>query len=83
MISGLRRRLIKNVIRRLAQPRPLPLEPNITDPRDILAEVVLEEQHQTLHLAEERPLDGDLLDVGCLAEFEGLCGLCVCCAVEV
>lgn len=86
MIPGLRSRLIDDIRRRLAQPSPLTLEPNIRDPRDILlpvSKVILKEQRQPLHLPEEGALDGDLLDVGSLGELEGLCGLGVFCGGKV
>lgn len=69
MIPGLRRRLVDDVRRCLAQSCPLALEANIADTRDILvtvAKVVGEKETQALDFAKERPLDGDFLNIGCL-----------------
>lgn len=77
VIPRLRRRLVQDVGRRLAQPRPLAAEADVADARDVLvavAEVVREEEHEAVHLGEERAPDGDLLHVRRLRELERLDG---------
>lgn len=78
VIPRLRRGLINNISRRPSKLRPLALEPNVRDPRDVLvsvAKVVGEEEHQTLDLAEQRPANGDFLEFARLGELEGLHGV--------
>lgn len=78
MISRIRRRLIDNLLGRPPKRHPLPLEPQVRHPRDVLLaarEIVLEEEGQPLHGAELGPLDGELLHLGGLREVKGLCGL--------
>lgn len=76
MISRLCRCLVDDVRRRLAKPRPLSFESYIADPRHVLftvSKVILKEERQSLHLAEQRTLHGDLLYIRRLREFQSLC----------
>ena len=78
MIPRLRRRLIEYVCRRLAQDGPLAAETHVADPAHVLVavgEVVLEEEHDAVHFAKERALDGDLLHVRRLRELKRLDGV--------
>lgn len=78
VIPRLRSSLINNISRRASKLRPLALEPNIRNPRDVLvpvAKVVREEEHETLDLAEQRTADGDFLELTRLGELEGLHGV--------
>ena len=78
MIPRLRRSLIDNVSGRPTKLRPLALEPNVRNPRDVfisVAKVVGEEENKPLHLAEQRPTNGDCLKFTCLGKFEGLHGV--------
>lgn len=75
MILRIRRRLIQHTHRLLIQLHKIPLEPQIANPRDILLAVtpiVLEEQRQAARRVEVRALDGDFLDLGGLADGQGL-----------
>lgn len=78
VIPWIRRRLIDDLLGRPPQRHPLPLEPQVRHPRDVLLaarEVVLEEEGQPLHRAELGALDGELLHLGRLREVKGLRGL--------
>lgn len=73
MIPRLRRGLVQDIRGSLAQTRPLALEADVADARDVVAaKVVDEEEHQPLHLAEQRALDGDLLHVRRLRQLQHL-----------
>lgn len=77
MITWIRGRLIQNPLRRAPQLHPLPLKPQIPQPRHVLLpvpEIILKEQTQALCLAKQRPLDGDILYLGGLGEVQLLRG---------
>lgn len=78
MIPRIRRRLIENITRRPSQLHPqLPLKPNITESSNIILpirEVIDKKQRHPSNRAKPRPLDGNLLDLGCLRQLKGLRG---------
>jgi len=66
--------LVQNVGRRLAQLHPISLEPQITDPRNIISVIILHKQRQALHLAKERSFDRNILDLRGLRKAKFLSG---------
>lgn len=75
MIPRIRRRLIKYILRRPPQRRPLAAEAEVRDARDVLvavAKVVGEEERQAAHGVEARAPHGEFLDLRGLAELKGL-----------
>lgn len=91
--------LVEDLRGRAAELHPLALEADVRHPRglqllaiavvvgvllaDVGAEVVHEEERQPLHLAEQRPLHGELLHLGRPAQLELLRRLQVLRVVEV
>lgn len=64
MILRIRRLLIQHLHRFPIQTHEFTLEANPVDLRDIGAIVILEEQAQTVGVAERRPFDRHILDLG-------------------
>lgn len=78
MIRRPSRCLINDILWRLSPCHPLPLEPDITNPRLVffsLGKIIREEQAQPLDGVEPRSLDGQFLDLRGLGKLELLgCG---------